>query len=127
MENAKDNLKILIVDDDPFILDMYVLKFKETHFILEVAHDGKEGLKKCKEFQPDVLLLDVVMPGLDGFDVLRELKKNKITVPKIILLSNLGQKEDIERGQHLGADDYIVKAHFTPQEVVDKVKNIIKK
>ena len=118
--------KVLIVDDDPFILDMYVLKFKESGFQVESAQDGKSGLKKVKDTHPDIVLLDVVMPAMDGFDVLQELKKNfPPPLPKIVLLTNLGQKEDVERGMQLGADDYIIKAHFTPSEVVDKVKKIL--
>lgn len=118
--------KILLIDDDPFILDMYVFKLKETGFEIDIAHNGKEGLAKVQSFQPDVVLLDIVMPAMDGFDVLRELQKNKPGHPmKKILLTNLGQKEDVERGMQLGADDYIIKAHFTPTEVVEKVKQLL--
>ncbi len=120
--------KILIIDDDPFILDMYALKFKNDGFTVEAAHDGKTGLEKIKEFSPDVVLLDVVMPAMDGFEVLEALKKEKLAaLPKIILLTNLGQKENIERGLALGAIDYLIKAHFTPSEVVKKVKEILAK
>lgn len=121
-----NNKKILIVDDDPFILDMYVLKFKESGFQVETAQDGKSGLKKAKDVHPDAILLDVVMPAMDGFDVLQELKKSlPQPLPKIILLTNLGQKEDVDRGLQLGADDYVIKAHFTPTEVVNKIKKIL--
>lgn len=118
--------KILIIEDDPFISEMYVLKFKEAGFQIETASDGKAGLKKIKEYQPNIVLLDIVMPVMDGFDVLQELKKNfSLPIPKIILLTNLGQKEDVDRGMKLGADDYIIKAHFTPSEVVKKVKKLL--
>ena len=119
--------KILIIDDDQFILDMYTLKLKALGFATETARDGKEGLKKVTEFNPDIVLLDVVMPAMDGFDILREIKKTKAASPKVILLTNVGQKEDVERGTKLGADDYIIKANFTPSEVVEKVKNLISK
>lgn len=118
--------KVLLIDDDPFILEMYILKLKEQGFQVESAGSGKEGLAKIKDFKPDMLLLDVVMPALDGFDVLQEIKKNPSANMKIILLTNLGQKEDVERGLLLGADDYIIKAHFTPSEVVEKVKSLLK-
>ncbi len=120
-----DKKKILIIDDDPFILDMYVLKFKEEGFDVKTSRDGKTGLALAKEFKPAVILLDIVMPAMDGFDVLRTLKEEG-TSPraKIIFLTNFGQKEDVERGLKLGADDYIIKAHFTPGEVVQKVKEI---
>lgn len=116
--------KILMIDDDPFIADMYVLKFRDEEFEVETARTGKDGLKKIAEFNPDVILLDVVMPDMDGFQVLEELKKRGMK-RKVILLTNLGQKEDVERGMDLGASDYIVKAHFTPSEVVEKVRKLL--
>ena len=78
------NTKILIVDDDPFILDMYVLKFKEEGFQVETASDGQSGLAKIKEFLPNAVLLDIVMPAMDGFQVLKEAKENHLTTGKII-------------------------------------------
>ena len=116
--------KILLIDDDPFIADMYVLKFRDEQFEIETVHNGKDGLKRIEEFNPDVILLDVVMPDMDGFHVLEQLKK-KGAERKVILLTNLGQKEDVERGMSLGASDYIVKAYFTPSEVVEKVRKFL--
>lgn len=118
--------KVLIVDDDPYISEMYSLKFNECGFEIETALNGKEALDKIKSFQPDITLLDVVMPVYDGFEVLKRLKADPATASqKVIILSNLGQKEDIARGKELLADDYIIKAHFTPSEVVEKVKGIL--
>lgn len=123
-----DKIKILIVDDDAFLLDMYSLKFKEAGFQVEVAENGEDAIKKTKEANPSVILLDIVMPKLDGLETLRQIKKDKIAEgAKIVLLTNLGQKEDIEKGLKLGADDYIVKAHFTPTEVLNKVKALLGK
>lgn len=120
--------KILIIDDDPFILDMYTLKFRERGFDIDSARDGQDGVKKARDYKPDVILLDVVMPILDGFDVLRKLKSGPETKNiKIVLLTNLGQKEEVERGAALGADDYVIKAHFTPGEVVERVKKLLEK
>lgn len=121
--------KVLIVDDDEFLLDMYALKFKEAGFMVEVAENGKKAIEKAKAFAPDVALLDVVMPAIDGFEVLTALRKEKGGSPnmKIVMLTNLGQKDDTERGMALGADDYIVKAHFTPSEVVARVRSILEK
>ena len=119
---------VLIVDDDQFLLDMYSLKFKESGFSVEVAQNGSEALEKAKALNPDAILLDVVMPKIDGFEVLRTIKKEKIAEhSKILILTNLGQKGDVEKGLKLGADDYVVKAHFTPTEVVDKVKIMLNK
>lgn len=121
-----EEYKILIIDDDPFILDMYVLKFKEVGFRIEIAKNGKDGLQKIIDAKPNVVLLDIVMPVMDGFEVLRHLaKEKKLEGTKVILLTNLGQKDDVERGLKLGAKDYIIKAHFTPSQVVDKVKNVL--
>lgn len=120
--------KILIIDDDPFILDMYVLKFKERGFEVETAADAKAGLKLLKEKPPELVLLDIVMPIMDGFAALREIKEAKPAFPgKVVMLTNLGQKEDVERAMQMGADDYIIKAHFTPTEVVDKVESLLQK
>jgi len=124
-----DLLKILIVDDDPYISEMYTTKFKsEPLFQLELAGNGKEALEKAASFQPQVMLLDVIMPIFDGFEVLKKLKESgALGTMKVIILSNLGQKEDIERGLQLGATDYIIKAHFTPSEVMEKVKQVVSK
>ncbi|KKT30101.1 hypothetical protein A3G55_02250 [Candidatus Giovannonibacteria bacterium RIFCSPLOWO2_12_FULL_44_25] len=117
--------KVLIVDDDAFLLDMYSIKFKESGFSVEIARNGEEAISKAKSASPDVILLDIVMPKMDGLAVMRELKKGIVPDSTIIILTNLGQKEDVERGLKSGADDYIVKAHFTPSEVVSKVKNLL--
>lgn len=124
---ADKNYKILIVDDDDFLLDMYALKFRESNFDVEVSSRGEEAIEKIRAgLEPDVVILDVVMPPPDGFEVLKILKKEKfLEKMTVIILTNLGQKEDIDKGFHLGASDYIVKAHFTPSEVVSKVKDII--
>ena len=129
LENQSlDDRKILIVDDDDFLLEMYAIKFRQSGFHVEVAQNGKKALEQIPVYEPDIILLDVVMPSIDGFEVLSEIK-NKKMVPHatIIMLTNLGQKDDTERGLRLGADAYVIKAHFTPTEVVEKVKKMINK
>ncbi len=124
------NHKILIVDDDMFLLDMYALKFKESGFNVEVATSGNEALQKVENISslPDIILMDILMPGMDGFELLRQLKeKQSLKEVKMVMLSNLGQKEEVSRGLDLGANDYIIKAHNTPSEVVDKIKQILEK
>ena len=124
--NDINQLRICIIDDDPFIVDMYMLKFQEQGFVVETAGDGKMGLTKIKEMRPHVVLIDVVMPGMDGFSVLQAIKKESLMPkPKIIFLTNFGQKEDVDRGIAMGADAYIIKAHFTPTEVVEKVRTLL--
>ena len=119
----------MIVDDDEFLLDMYALKFKESGFAVEVARSGEEALTQMRQgLNPLVILLDIVMPNIDGLEFLRVVKKeNLLGDSMVIVLSNLGQKEDIERGLKLGAQDYIVKAHFTPSEVVKKVLTLLER
>lgn len=124
MPNTK---RILIVEDDKFLSEMYATKLKESGFEIEVAYDGEEGLRKMAEFKPDLVLLDIVLPKIDGFEVMQKIKKDpSFKDINIIALTNLGQKEEVERGLALGADDYAIKAHFTPTEVVAKVKKILK-
>lgn len=121
--------KVLIVEDDRFLLDMYVMKFNERGFTVDTAFGGQEALNKIEkgEVKPEVVLLDLVMPGVGGFEVLEKVKKNNmLPTSLIVILSNLGQKEDIDRGMALGADGYIVKASATPTEVVNKIESIIK-
>jgi len=127
MDNRKH--KILIVDDDVFLLEMYATKFKEEGFDVEIAQGAKEALDKIMGgVYPDVVLLDVVMPGMDGFEALEIIRKeNLIPKSKIIILSNLGQKENIDKGKDLGVTDYVVKAYFTPSEVVKKANEALLK
>jgi DNA-binding response OmpR family regulator len=120
--------KILVVEDDRFLRELIVKKLSQEGFEVDFAVDGEDGLTKIKEGKPDIVLLDLILPTIDGFEVLRKLKEEDI-VPSlpVIILSNLGQREDIEKGLSLGAADYLVKAHFTPDEIVQKIKSILTK
>lgn len=115
--------KILVVEDDKFLRDLMVKKLGEQGFTVLEATDGQAGFKKVNEEKPDLVLLDLVLPGEDGFSVLEKLKGNSLLkdIP-VIILSNLGQREDIERGLRLGAADFMIKAHFTPNEIISKIK-----
>ncbi len=119
--------KILIIEDDSFLSEMYSTKLIQEGFETEIAVDGKQGIDKIKNIKPDLVLLDIVLPKMDGFEILESIKKDPEfkNIP-IILLTNLGQKNEIEKGLSLGADEYIIKAHFTPTAVVAKVKEILK-
>lgn len=125
--NEQKKKKILIVDDDKFLLDMYTLKFTESGFDAVAAFGSVEALDKLKEgINPDAMLLDVVMPVMDGFELLAQIKKEDIAPhTKVVILSNLGQQSDIDKGQELGAAGYIVKASATPSEVVSQVQTIL--
>jgi DNA-binding response OmpR family regulator len=119
--------KILIIEDDKFLRELIAKKLTEEGFSVDEAVDGEEGLRKSKEGNPDLILLDLILPGIDGFEILAKIKEDPETksIP-VIILSNLGQKEDIEKGLKLGAFDYLVKAHFTPGEIIEKVRNALK-
>ena len=115
--------KILIVEDDKFLRELITRKLIQENFEVIEAIDGEEGLEKAKETKPNLILLDLILPGVDGFEVLTKLKEDPVlTVIPVIILSNLGQREDVERGLRLGAVDYLVKAHFTPNEIIEKVR-----
>lgn len=118
---------LLLVEDDTFLASIYRTKFEQEGFKVSVAENGEVGLEAAKKKRPDLILLDILLPHLDGFTVLQELKKEKSTasVP-VILLTNLGQKEDVEKGLALGAAAYLIKAHCRPSETVAQVKKILK-
>jgi len=120
--------KILIIEDDQFLRALVIKKLAQEDFEISEAIDGEEGIKKIKEEKPDVVLLDLILPGIDGFEVLTRMKKDlDLAKIPVIILSNLGQKEEIERGLDLGAVDYLVKAHFTLTEIIDKIKQALGK
>jgi len=119
-------LNILIVEDDVFLADLYKTKFALEGFKVNAAYDGEKGLEMALKNLPDIILLDLVLPKMGGFEVLAELKKNnKAKDIPVILLTNLSQKSDVEKGLKLGADDYLIKAHFMPSEVVEKIKKLV--
>jgi len=120
--------KILIIEDDKFLRELIARKLTGEDYDALEATDGEEGIKKTKELKPDLVLLDLILPGIDGFEVLSQMKKDKeLNHIPVIILSNLGQREDVEKGLNLGAADYLIKAHFTPGEIIEKVKNVLEK
>ena len=122
------NIKILLAEDDSFLSSMYVTKLQLSGYEVEHAEDGQVAMEKMKNAKPDLLLLDIVMPNKSGFEVLEEIKKNAdLSDMPVILLTNLSQKDDVDRGLNLGANDYLIKAHFTPSEVVSKIEKLINK
>lgn len=119
--------KILIVEDDKFLRELISQKLVKEGYDISEAIDGEEGIKKVKEEKPDLVLLDLILPGADGFEVLSRIKADPALAPiPVIILSNLGQKDDIEKGLKLGAVDYLIKAHFTPAEIIEKIKIVLK-
>jgi len=119
--------KILIIEDDKFLRELIVKKLVKEGYEISEAVDGEEGIKKVKEEKPDLVLLDLILPGIDGFEVLSRTKEDPaLSQIPVIILSNLGQKEEVERGLKLGAIDYLIKAHFTPGEIIEKIRAILK-
>lgn len=118
--------KAMLVEDDLTLVKIYKTKLTKSGFAVLHVENGKECLEKASEFKPDIILLDVIIPKLDGFAVLQELKSNSRTrkIP-VIMLTNLGQNEDIEKGKRLGACGYLVKSSFTPAELLKKIKEVL--
>ena len=115
--------RILLIEDDKFLRELIIQKLgKEGYEVVEAA-EGETGLAKMKEEKPNLVLLDLILPGIDGFEVLSRIKKDPslVQIP-VIILSNLGQRDDMEKGIALGARDYLIKAHFTPGEIVEKIR-----
>ncbi|OGY84433.1 MAG: hypothetical protein A3F54_00650 [Candidatus Kerfeldbacteria bacterium RIFCSPHIGHO2_12_FULL_48_17] len=121
-----DSKKILIAEDDNFLRGMYQSKLEMEGFLVDSAENGKQALKAVEKNPPDLILLDILMPVMNGFEFLRQLQASKKyrKIP-VILLTNLSGKEDVDKGIQLGAKDYLVKVHFTPEEVIKKIKEHI--
>ncbi len=119
--------KILIVDDDKFLLNMYSIKFQKEKFDVTVASDGLEALKKLQEgFVPDAIVLDIVMPVMDGLEFLEKIRGEDLAKDStLLILSNQGQSSDIDKAKRLGIDGYIVKATTIPSEVVTEVQRML--
>ncbi|MFW0862532.1 MAG: response regulator transcription factor [Candidatus Komeilibacteria bacterium] len=120
--------KILLIEDEEILANMYKLKLVKAGYEVEVARDGETGVQLTKSLKPDLVLLDIIMPKKDGFIVLEEIKSDEFTknIP-VYMLTNLGQEEDTAKGKELGAVGYFVKADMTPGELVIKINKHFKK
>lgn len=119
---------VLIVEDDKNLIEMYRTKFEMEGFEVITSENGIKVAELAKSKKPSAILLDIVMPEVDGFEVMKQINKDaEIKKIPVILLTNLGQEEDIKKGLAMGAVDYLIKANFTPNEVVEKVKSRILK
>lgn len=120
--------RILVVDDSPALLELYDFTLSSEGHKIETAKDGDEGLKKVKEFKPDLVLLDILMPNKDGFETLKELRHEEETknLP-VLLLTNVDEQSKVEEGLKLGATDYIVKFQQTPNQVVEEIRQVLQK
>lgn len=120
--------KILVIEDDKFLLKIIKKKLSTEDYQLVQAMNGEEGLRAAREEKPDLILLDLVLPEMDGFEVLKKLKDNPAcsAIP-VIILSNLGEREKVNKGLKLGAADYLVKADLNPGEIVNRIKLLLEK
>ena len=114
--------KILLIEDEKIMVNLLAKKLTKEGYDVSVARDGEEGLIKMRELKPDLILLDIIMPKMGGFEVMEEIiKDKKLKEIPIIIISNSGQPVELERAQKLGDKDWLIKTEFDPQEVLDKV------
>ncbi len=126
MKNTKTKAKILLAEDEEMLSSMYKTKFEREGFEVDLAPDGEAAIEKSKICNYDILLLDIILPKLNGFAVLKSIRSmEKYKNTPVLMLTNLGQDEDIKKGKELGATDYLVKADFTPSQVLEKIKLIL--
>ena len=119
--------KILIVEDDNFVAEVYFAKLTEMGYEAILAQNGEEGLAALKNNKADLILLDILMPVMNGVEMLEEIKKNEEwqNIP-VILLTNVGEKESIQKVRNMGVKNYLIKSHFTPAEVIEKIETVFK-
>ena len=126
MEDTTGKKTILIVEDDEFLRSLTAKRLEKENYHVEVAVDGENAISVIETVHPSLILLDLLLPGKDGFEVLKKIRSTEATkaIP-VIIFSNLGQKEDIEKAKALGVDDFLIKANFTLDDVVGKIKKLI--
>lgn len=123
-----DKKKVLIIEDDEIISAMYKIKLEQDGYTVLTANNGGDGLEVAKNNRVDIIMLDIIMPQLDGFTVLDELKANSFTKKTpVIMLTNLSTEEDRKKGEEKGAAGYWVKAQLTPTQVSQQIKDFLNK
>jgi DNA-binding response OmpR family regulator len=121
-------IKIALIEDDMAIVQMYRMKFEHEGYEVETAADGGGGLELISTFKPDVVLLDLMMPNMNGLDMLKQLRSQANgRDAKVIVLTNMGDTETATRVYKMAADDYIVKAEMTPKQVTERVQALLAK
>ena len=120
--------KILIVEDDNFVAEVYLAKLTEMGYEAILAQNGEEGLAALKKDKIDLILLDILMPIMNGMEMLEEMKKHEDwkNIP-VILLTNVGEKESIQKVREMGVKNYLIKSHFTPAEVIEKIESVFQR
>lgn len=118
---------ILIVEDDNFVAEVYLAKLTEMGYVATLAQNGEEGLAELAKNKIDLILLDILMPIMNGMEMLEEMKKHEEwkNIP-VILLTNVGERESIQKVREMGVKNYLIKSHFTPAEVIEKIESVLK-
>ena len=118
-------MRVLIIDDDKLIRTIYKFKLSQENIVVELAESGEAGLEKVKSSKPDLILLDMILPGEDGFNVLKKLKSNPESkkIP-VIVFSALSQQSDIDEAMKLGATKYLPKDKYSPEQIIEEIKKI---
>lgn len=127
--DQKDRQKILFVEDDVSLIRAYQTKLTMEGFKVDTAIDGQEAIQKLGSNEYDLILLDLILPKVNGFDVLKQLRASAWPAAKkpVIVFSNLGNASDIDNARDLGADDYVVKSNLSPNEMVEKIREHLRK
>lgn len=121
-----DKKRILLVEDDKLLRDLMVFKLESEGYTVLEATTVETALEQTRQRHPDLIFLDIILPGKDGFLFLEEIKQDpRIAHIPVVVLSNLGQDSEVKKGLDLGAKDYLIKAHFTPSEIVEKIKEVM--
>lgn len=119
--------KILLIEDDPFLSSLLGNRLKKEGFDLDTVKSGNDAMKALRAKLPDLVLLDIILPGKSGFEVLEDIKSEPpVARVPVMIISNLGQDSDMERGKELGAVEYIVKARVSIDDLVKKIKDYLK-
>lgn len=121
-KTSKDSYSVLIIEDERFLCDLLRKKLENSGLEVRGAFDGETGLKNIEADKPDLILLDLLLPGMDGFEVLRRLKKDERfrNIP-VLIISNLSEPNDVAKAKKEGAEEYLIKANYSPQMIADKV------
>lgn len=127
-QNTPDNsggVKVIIVEDDDFLRGLLSHNMMDSGFDVKPAPDAETAFKILRVFKPDIVLLDLILPGMNGFDFLQEVKQKQSQQFPVLVLSNLGSQEDIDTAKALGAVDFLIKANVTPGQIVEKVNQLL--
>ena len=126
MNKSVKNVKVMIVEDDSDICEMYAMAFMKKGFTVYTAPDGKVAIQKFRNKNPDILLLDILMPNVDGYQVLAEVRKDLKRYVPVIMLTNLDANDFAREAQIGDIDAYLIKSHHSPSEIVAKTVEILK-